>query len=76
MDYSRFDVIGIGFPIYAGSMSRLVRKFIIKLPFARGRKAFIYQVAASPSKINYPGMINARRLLLLKTIRLNTRGCL
>lgn len=48
-----FDIIGIGYPVYAFNAAKIIMDFIKILPEGKDRKVFIYQTAGSDTGINY-----------------------
>ena len=62
INFDKYDMVGIGYPIYGFGEPRIIEKFVLMLPNVMCKKVFIFKTAADFISINN----NASRYLIKK----------
>lgn len=70
LDYSSYDLLGIGYPIYGFNVPSRFLKFIRKQRFPKGLKAFIYKNSGETYHANDASSINIYHKLKRSKIRI------
>ena len=66
LNIDKYDLVGIGYPIYGFGTPRIIKKFIKLLPNSDKQKVFLYKTAAASIPINYNASSSIIRKLTIK----------
>lgn len=63
LDLSKYDIIGVGYPIYGFNMPGVVHKFFKKQKFNKGQQVFVYKNSGETYGANDSSSLALRRIL-------------
>lgn len=67
-DLKKYDMIGVGYPIYGFNAPKIIADFIEQLPNASALKAFVFSTCAGPLYLNDIASFGVKKLLQAKGI--------
>lgn len=63
LDFSKYDLVGIGYPIYGFNLPKIVHKFFKKQDFIKNQRYFIYKDSGETYGANDASSLALRRLI-------------
>ncbi|MCQ2087178.1 MAG: EFR1 family ferrodoxin [Bacilli bacterium] len=63
LEFSKYDIIGVGYPIYGFNMPGVVHKFFKKQKFNKGQQVFVYKNSGETYGANDSSSLALRRIL-------------